>query len=147
MAQENIKLNFINKSNDTNSSNIVIFQKNVATDFNEFATAWKVIKNIPGDVQSFKYPQHTDISTSKDKTLTTPSVDTKNKKTSQSTPKLYIGVVSQMDEGKEINSDLLSSISTELDLTNVQSADIIMTGGGPGASSTTFSFTLENINN
>ncbi len=40
-----IKLNYIDDSNDPSNSQIVIFQKNVATDFDEIAVAWKVIKN------------------------------------------------------------------------------------------------------
>ena len=40
-----IKLNFINLSNDVNNSQVVIFQKNVSTDFDELAVAWKVISN------------------------------------------------------------------------------------------------------
>jgi len=40
-----IKLNLINKSSDVNNSEIVIFQKNVATNFDEQTVAWKVIQN------------------------------------------------------------------------------------------------------
>ena len=42
---EKIKLNFINRSNDTNNNSVVIFQLNAASDFNEIAVAWKVIEN------------------------------------------------------------------------------------------------------
>jgi|GEM_PF-5257396 len=35
-----IKLNFINHSNDTNNSSVVIFQKNEATSFEELAVAF-----------------------------------------------------------------------------------------------------------
>jgi hypothetical protein len=42
---DKIKLNFINRSNDTNNSSVVIFQLNAASDFNETAVAWTVIKN------------------------------------------------------------------------------------------------------
>ena len=53
----NIKLNFINHSNDVNNSEVVIFQKNVATDFNELAVAWTVIKNCGvNDNHPFVYP-------------------------------------------------------------------------------------------
>lgn len=38
-----VQLNFVNQSNDANNSQIVIFQKNVASDF-ELAVAWRVIK-------------------------------------------------------------------------------------------------------
>ncbi|WP_339606763.1 hypothetical protein [uncultured Roseivirga sp.] len=51
-----IQLNFINKSNDQNNSEIVIFQKNMATSFDEIAIAWKVIKNCgQGDYHPFTY--------------------------------------------------------------------------------------------
>jgi hypothetical protein len=53
----NIKLNFINNSNDTNNTEIVIFQKNVATDFDELAVAWKVIRYCgQGDNHPFTFP-------------------------------------------------------------------------------------------
>ncbi len=52
-----IKLTLINKSNDVNNSEIVIFQKNVATDFEELAVAWQVVKNLgQGWSHSFTYP-------------------------------------------------------------------------------------------
>lgn len=52
-----IQLNFINQSNDMNNSEVVIFQKNVATNFNETPVAWKVIKNISkNDSHKFSYP-------------------------------------------------------------------------------------------
>ena len=51
-----IKLNFINRSNDVNNSSVVIFQKNVATSFEELAVAWKVVKNLGmGDYHPFEY--------------------------------------------------------------------------------------------
>ena len=34
-----VQLNFINNSNDTNNSEVVIFQKNVATNFDEIGRA------------------------------------------------------------------------------------------------------------
>ena len=52
-----IKLNFINRSNDQNNSQVVIFQKNVAADLDELAVAWKVIDNCgQGDNHPFNYP-------------------------------------------------------------------------------------------
>ncbi len=53
-----IKLNFINESNDQNNSEVVIFQKNVATDFDELAVAWRVIKNCGvGDHHPFTFSE------------------------------------------------------------------------------------------
>ena len=50
-----IELNFVNHSNDANNSDIVIFQKNAATD--DFPVAWLVIRNCgPGDNHPFNYP-------------------------------------------------------------------------------------------
>jgi len=60
-----IKLNFINLSNDANNSQIVIFQKNVSTDFDELAIAWKVISNCGrGDNHPFVFPMRTTLSAS-----------------------------------------------------------------------------------
>lgn len=58
-----IKLNFINRSNDTNNSNVVIFQQNVAENFDELAVAWKVIQNC-GQLENhpFKYPMELQVS-------------------------------------------------------------------------------------
>ncbi|MGM0593958.1 MAG: hypothetical protein ACQETD_05410 [Pseudomonadota bacterium] len=52
-----IKLRFINRTNDANNSEYVIFQKNVSTSFDELAVAWKVIKNCgQGDYHPFTFP-------------------------------------------------------------------------------------------
>ncbi|NLR68446.1 hypothetical protein HGH92_29330 [Chitinophaga varians] len=67
------------------------------------------------------------------------------KATFQFRPTIWIGVVSQVVEGQLINSAILQQINTELSLFGIASADIVMTGGGPGASSTPFEFTLQNI--
>lgn len=61
------------------------------------------------------------------------------------TPRIWIGVVSQVDEGDVMNSAIISNINTELSLLGIASADIVMTGGGPGPNSTPFTFNLENI--
>ncbi|KVD46529.1 hypothetical protein [Burkholderia ubonensis] len=60
-----IKLNFVNLSNDVNNSQVVIFQKNVSTDFDELAIAWKVITNCGrGDNHPFVFPLLTTVSAS-----------------------------------------------------------------------------------
>ena len=60
---EKITLNFINKSSDTNNSNVVIFQQNVAEDFGEIAIAWKVIENCGRlDNHPFIYPLQFEVS-------------------------------------------------------------------------------------
>lgn len=57
-----IHLNFVNRSNDTNNSNIVIFQKNESGDAHDVAIAWTVIRNCgPGSHHPFVYPVMTGI--------------------------------------------------------------------------------------
>lgn len=60
-------------------------------------------------------------------------------------PTLVIGVVSEMQEGEVMESAIVSSVDTELSLLGIAKADIIMTGGGPGETSTPFTFTLGNV--
>lgn len=61
-------------------------------------------------------------------------------------PRLYIGVVSQVSEGQIMDAAIVSQINTEINLFGLTSADIVMTGGGPGPAATPFEFNLENIN-
>jgi len=57
-----IKLNFKNESNDKNNSQVVFFQKNVSTNFDELAVAWKVIKNCAtGWHHEFEFPLEMEI--------------------------------------------------------------------------------------
>jgi hypothetical protein len=65
MGRMDIKLNFINDSNDVNNSEIVIFAKNEATDVQETAVAWLVIQNCGrGDNHPFVYPMATQVGAS-----------------------------------------------------------------------------------
>ncbi len=207
MAQENIKLNFINRSNDINNSEIVIFQKNVAEDFDEIAIAWRVIQNCGrNDNHPFNYPLNFKVCASDSYGNYTPKltaydgqayemvkdssgdvlqlaqtpavspeeVEVKNnlslgsinaniyrdgkliaaktnmapgqKSVFQFHPRIYIGVVSQIEEGQVMNSAIIQQINTEINLFGIQSADIVMTGGGAGPNATPFNFKLENIN-
>jgi hypothetical protein len=60
-----IKLNLINQSNDHNNSEIVIFQKNHATDFEELVVAWRVIQYLgQGDNHPFTFPMDMYVSAS-----------------------------------------------------------------------------------
>lgn len=62
---DTIKLNFINRSNDANNSEIVIFQKNVSENAEELAVAWKVIQNCGrGDCHPFNYSAQIGVSAS-----------------------------------------------------------------------------------
>ena len=54
-----IEITFINQSYDQNNSDVVIFQKNVATNFEEIAVAWQVIKNCGLNWSyTFTYPMN-----------------------------------------------------------------------------------------
>lgn len=200
-----IQLNFINQSNDANNSNVVIFQKNVASTFDELAVAWQVIKYCgQGDNHPFKWPVASTVGASDSwgnytpqlsaqpgqmfRMVLTPSGDQLQlagpgsspkeyqiandlpkgainasvykdgkllavktgvapgqKAVFQFKPTIWIGVVSQVDQGQVINDAIMSSINTELNLLGVASADIVMTGGGPGPNSQPFEFTLQNV--
>ena len=117
-----IKLNFINESNDKNNSEVVVFQKNVATDFDEIAVAWKVIQNCgTGWQHSFVFPLEFQISASDawDNSLITP-IDAENGQMfavsrGQSGDQLgYAGAGSSRKE-VEVRNDLpLGSINAEI---------------------------------
>ncbi|NQY30505.1 MAG: hypothetical protein HRT69_13665 [Flavobacteriaceae bacterium] len=201
-----VVLNFVNESNDQNNSEVVFFQKNVGTNFNELSVAWKVIKNCAtGWHHEFRLPMQMHLSASDSwgneiikpivaengqlfnvekgpsgdelayQTLGTSrtevqlrndlvkgSIDAKiykdgkllaiktgvspsQKAVFQIKPTLWVGVVSQIEEGKVMNSAVMSDINTELGLIGVKSADIVMTGGGIGTAASKFQFHLDNI--
>ncbi|MFZ6654124.1 hypothetical protein [Undibacterium sp. TJN19] len=200
-----IKLTFRNSSNDTNNSSVVIFQKNVAANFEEKAVAWTVIQNCgQNEYHPFTYPIGMTLSSSDSWGNYTPQLPAEHGQmfeaamaasgdhlayagpaTSASEvqvrnnlaqgainahifkagkllaiktavapgqsaafrlePTLWIGAVSEMEEGDVMNSAVLSSLNTELSLLGIASADIVMTGGGPGPDSTPFAFHFENI--
>lgn len=72
-----IKLNFINQSNAVNNSSVVIFGKNVASDY-EPAVAWKVIEKCGrSDNHPFVYPQTWQISASDGSGSLMPRLDAK----------------------------------------------------------------------
>ena len=205
MTQE-IKLNFINHSNDNNNSSIVIFQKNVAEEFCETAIAWRVIKNCGrDDNHPFIFPLQFEVGGSDSYGNFTPQytahygqayemvkdssgdilqlsnsqaisaqevVITNNLKQGainahiyrdgkllstkpklapeqlaifQFHPQIFIGVVSQIEEGDVMNSATIQQIHTEINLLGIRSADIIMTGGAAGRATTPFHFELANI--
>ena len=63
MAGNTIKLNLINQSNEINHSEVVVFQKNVATTFDELSVAWRVIQNLgQGDHHPFTYSYDMSVS-------------------------------------------------------------------------------------
>lgn len=197
-----IELNFINQSNDANNSEVVIFQRNVATTFEEIAVAWKVIKNCGrGWTHRFTYPmdfyvaardswgnvsdmklavngnkwdvvkaQSGDI-LSLDSTFgganevevknclaagsidaqiykngkllaTKTGVSPQEKAVFEFEPYIWVGVVSQVEEGDIMNSAILTDINTKVSLLGITKADIVMTGGGIGSTATPFEFKL-----
>jgi hypothetical protein len=60
-------------------------------------------------------------------------------------PTIWIGVVSELQEGDIMNEAILSDINTELALLGITKANIIMTGGGTGADATPFQFSLQDV--
>lgn len=60
-------------------------------------------------------------------------------------PVIYIGPVSQIEEGDVMNEAILSEINTQISLLGIASADIVMTGGGVGPAAQPFQFTLQNV--
>jgi hypothetical protein len=201
-----IKLNFVNESNDKNNSDIVIFQKNVATNFDELSIAWKVIKNSgKGDHHPFNYSSNMEVSASDSEGNFTPQFATTkgqrwemklassgsvlrlsstpatspdevevanglrygainasmyrsgNLLAQQTTivpdqkvmfrfnPVIYIGAVAQVNEGEVLSSAILNQAKTEINLTDITAADIVMRGGGTGSESKPFTFSLENV--
>lgn len=200
-----IQLNLINRSNDANNSQVVIFQRNPAAGVDALPVAWRVLGPLgQGDAYPFVYPLSTGISTRDRWGNYTPMMPVENgqlygvagtdsgdvlsllgaasspreiqcrndlvqgaiavslyksgKLWQQSAsippgqtavfafePTLVIGVVSEMQEGEVMDSAIMSDINTELSLLGIASADIIMTGGGPGQASTPFRFTRENV--
>jgi hypothetical protein len=203
-----VKLNFINNSNDSNNSEIVIFQKNVSTGYDELAVAWTVIQNCGvGDNHPFSYPLDMKVSASDSYGNFTPQllaypgqafevvldrsgdilqladspaasvkdVEVRNSLTQgsinacvyrdgkllatktnvvplekavfQFKPTIWIGVAAEIEEGEVMDSAILSTINTEISLLGVASADIVMTGGGAGATSKPYTFKLMNVRN
>jgi hypothetical protein len=61
-------------------------------------------------------------------------------------PRIFIGVVSQIEEGQILDSAIVQQVNTEIDLLGISSADIVMSGGGGGPNATPFKFQLANIN-
>lgn len=150
-----ITLNFINQSDDQNNSQVVIFQRNVSTDFNELAVAknsnprpgniiaWKMISDSkPGDECSFTYPDDFTVNAGKDSKTDGEKLASVTGLTFK--PTIWVGVHNEMIEGEIMNSAILSDINTEISLLGITKANLIMTGGGPGATSP-FKFTLEPI--
>jgi hypothetical protein len=200
----NIELTVINHSNDQNNSAIVIFSKNVATQFEETSIAWQVIQNLGrnwshvvhypmdnfvgcqdawgnrSDIHFAQPGQRWEVTrtTSGDtisidnnpasspneleivNNLSEGSIDAQiykdgklfsmktgvapgQKAVFEFKPTIWIGVVSQMEQGAVMNSAIISNINTEISMMGLVKANIIMTGGGEGSSALPFKFTVE----
>jgi len=182
-----------------------IFQKNVATNFDEIAVAWQVIDNLgAGWVHPFQYDLNLQVGAadswgnyvppqnSADGQLWTVTKDCTGDQLNPTgpanspsevqvlngldqgaiaacmyrsgkllatktgvapgqkavflfKPTIWIGVVSQVQQGQVLDSAIISNINTQLTLTGIASADIVIAGGGPGKNSRPFSFTLQNV--
>ncbi|MEE8584541.1 MAG: hypothetical protein V3T83_06775 [Acidobacteriota bacterium] len=60
-------------------------------------------------------------------------------------PRIFIGATSQIVESEIMNSAILQTVNTEIDLLGIMSAEIIISGGGGGPTATDFKFTLTNV--
>lgn len=198
-----IKLNFVNASNDQNNSQVVIFQKNAAGP-SEPAVAWKVIRNCgPGSNHPFVYPDamsvnvidshgnHTALQPAESGMMlsltlqpsghvlapadgadtgelhvlnaldrgaitanlfksgkllaTRPWIYPAQRAMFKLRPALWIGAVSQVEEGAVINQAVLDSVTTEFAVFGSTGIDIVMTGGGPGSDAPPFKFQITNV--
>lgn len=200
-----IALNFVNRSNDTNNSDIVIFQKNGATNANERAVAWTVIHNCgPGSNHPFLYSRAIAVAASDRFGNYTPQqpaapgdafqlvlkntghqliptgsttgvrqlrvvnalsqdaigahiyrggrllaistgITPQQRAAFEFEPIIWIGAVSMIGEGADMHPEIASSCNTAFSLDGILSADIVMSGGGPGASAKPFAFHLEKV--
>jgi hypothetical protein len=199
-----IKLNLINRSNDANNSQIVIFQKNENADWNETSIAWYVIRNLgQNNYHPFEYSLAMTVSADDSYGNHTPQMAAENGQLFSMTmqpsgtvlapagsstnptevqcwnaldqgsiaanvykggrllarvpnivpgeqavfqflPKIYMSVLSNVQQGTEMNSADVTRNNVFLDLTGLASADIIMEGGGKGETATAYRFRLEN---
>ncbi|HAD97467.1 MAG TPA: hypothetical protein DCG19_08675 [Cryomorphaceae bacterium] len=60
-------------------------------------------------------------------------------------PSIFIGCVSQLEEGAVMDSNVTVQHLQEIPLLGIKQADIVISGGGIGSEATGYQFTLENI--
>jgi hypothetical protein len=60
-------------------------------------------------------------------------------------PTIWIGIMTQVEQGQMIDSAIMSHIDAQISLTGIKSADIVMTGGGVGSTAMPVEFVLENV--
>lgn len=121
-----IQLNFINNSNDQNASQVVIFQSNVL-DASAPVAPSQVITSVPGEQYPFALQDQgaIDANIYKDGKLLAA-------KTGLGPHHVVIGAIPAggLKEGANLTAAILGNAKTELDLTGITSANIVMTGGG-----------------
>ncbi len=200
---DGVQITFVNQSNDMNNSSVVIFQKNVATNFDELAVAWRVIENCGrgwthefvypmqfqvgardswGNMSNLEYavngqswavdesPSGSSLSLTAQASSSSTEVEVRNLLNVGSTdacifrdgrllacktgvspqqkavfefkPTIWVGVVSQIEEGEFINSAILSSVNQSFSLLGLNKAQLILTGGGSGPNAQPYKFTL-----
>jgi hypothetical protein len=76
---------------------------------------------------------------------TKPSIAPQQKAVFQFNSSIWIGVVSEIEQGEIMIPAIVSTLNTELSLLGIASADIVMTGGGSGKHATAFEFSLNEI--
>jgi len=198
-----VALNFINQSNDTDATEVVVFAKSVSS--GPYAVACLVIQHCaPGDNHPFTYPVKSaiayadswgnytpqlaampgeqfaavrtisgdelhragkadapneivlnnalpqgaiDVLIYKDGQLyaSLPGVAPGEKAVFEFTPTIWIGTVTQVEQGDVMDEAAVSSANTEISLLGIASADIVMTGGGVGPHAQPYAFTLQNV--
>lgn len=96
-----IQITFINQSNDANNSQVVIFQKNELTNFDELAVAWRVIHATSGHSETFPFPY----------------------------PVLGADLLQGAEPGQVIRTAQLSEAAASFPMDGVTRADLVLTGG------------------
>ena len=113
---DGISLNIINRSNDLNAINVVIFQKNIATSFSDTAVAWQLFNfTSSNQIEPLVYEYDLDISCQDSFSNFTPKLDAN------------IGSKYEMTMSSSGNELILSGVSqnsSEIELLNSINAPI-----------------------
>jgi len=202
-----VHLNVINKSQKSlNGQSIVIFQKNCAMDYDEWAVAWKVIDNhgygwshpfeysfeqeigamdswgnkigesLPAEYGKLYYAYRDSsgdhlgcfgagsssdeiqirndfptgsvqacIYRERGKVAEKFNVAPSQKAIFKFKPTIWIGVASGVQENDGMNTAITESMTTEICLTGIKSADIILTDGKEESMMGSYEFAMENV--
>ncbi len=200
-----IRLNFINRSNDTHNTQVLFYSENLPPAEAGPASAWKVIRNCgPGSNHPFTLPAASQIGYLDSDGNYTPRLPAEPGQSFAATftnagdtiqmtgpatnpqaielintlptgaitaqiykdgrlysggavihpgarvafvlePRLWIGTFSQMTPADSPVPISVAQDNSEISLLGITSADIVMTGSGPGDEASPFQFTLQNI--